>query len=322
MSTIEVFSKQNDRIGEGPLWSVAEQALYWIDIGRKRLHRRGLSDSLPQSWLLPDYPGCAAELVPARSLAIALAEGVYQLDLTSGATGLLRAGPSRKPGTRFNDGKVDSKGRLWIGTVQNNFGPTGEERPIDRCDGVLYRFDADGNVATLEDGIGISNTLAWSPDEKRFYFGDSLKGCIHAYDFDVDSGTICNKRTFFDQPGYGDPDGSAIDVDGCLWNARWGGSAVLKITPEGTIDRVIELPVPHPTSCIFGGRDLKTLFVTSATYGLTGTQLERSALSGSVLAIPGVGQGMPVRPMAYPPRDDIAIAAEGAWRNYQSPNGR
>lgn len=322
MSTIEVFSKQSDYIGEGPLWSVAEQALYWIDIGRKRLHRKRLSESRSRSWRLPDYPGCLAELVSPRSLAIAMAEGVYQMDLISGAAELLCAGPTRSPGIRFNDGKADSRGRLWVGTMQNNFGPAGEENPVDRRDGVLYRFDTDGHVAILEDGIGIPNTLAWSPNLKRFYFGDSLKGHIYVYDFNAYSGTICNKRTFFDGPGYGGPDGSAIDVDGCLWNARWDGSAVLKITPEGTIDRIIELPVPRPTSCSFGGCDLKTLFVTSATYGLTGAQLEHSPLSGSVFAIPGAGQGIAVPPMAYRQRGDVAIAAEGAWRDNQSPNRR
>ena len=318
MLTIEVFSRQNDHIGEGPLWSVAEQALYWIDIGHKRLHRKRLSDSLPQSWPLPDYPGCLAELVPARSVAIAMAEGVYQLDVISGAAELLCAGPARKPGTRFNDGKVDPRGRLWIGTMQNNFGHAGEENPVDRCDGVLCRFDADGHVAILEEEIGISNTLAWSPDLNRFYFGDSLAGRIYVYDFDADSGTICNKRTFFDGPGYGGPDGSAIDVDGCLWNARWDGSAVLKITPEGKIDRVIALSVPRPTSCCFGGPDLKTLFVTSATYGLTDAQLEHSPLSGSVFAILGAGQGISVPPMAHP----SATLASPRKAPNQSPNRR
>src|SRR5205814_290163 len=148
----------------------------------------------------------------------------------------------------------------------------------------------DGRVETLEQEIGIANTLAWSPDLSRFYFGDSLKGHLCVYDFDADSGTIHNKRTFYDTPGFGIPDGSAIDIDGCLWNARWDGGAVLKITPEGKLDQVIELPVPRPTSCSFGGPNLKTLYVTSATYGLTAAQLEHAPLSGSVLAIHGASQ--------------------------------
>src|SRR5690349_12348096 len=135
---IEVFSQGHDTIGEGPLWSVAEQALYWVDIGRKQLYWRGSSDSRPKSWRLPDYPGCLAELVPAKSIAVAMGEGVQRLDLKSGAIDLLCAAPARRQGTRFNDGKVDPRGRLWVGTMQNNFGPNGETVPVDRFDGGLY----------------------------------------------------------------------------------------------------------------------------------------------------------------------------------------
>jgi len=300
MIDIEVYSPGNASIGEGPLWSVAEQALYWIDIGRKCLYCRGLSDTQSSSWPLRDYPGCLAELAPG-SIAVAMGEGVQQLNLKSGAIDLLYATPARRLGTRFNDGKVDPRGRLWAGTMQNNFGPNGETVSLDRSDGALYRFDVDGGVDTIEEDIGISNTLAWSPDLSRFYFGDSLKERIYVYDFDAESGTVRNKRTFYDVQGFGIPDGSAIDADGCLWNARWGAGAVLRITPEGKLDQVIELPVPRPTSCSFGGPDLKTLYVTSATYGLTAAQLEQFPLSGSVFAIHGAGQGIPVPPMTRQP---------------------
>jgi sugar lactone lactonase YvrE len=294
MPVIELFSEGDDVIGEGPLWSVPEQALYWIDIARKQVHRSGPSDPRRQSWSLPDYPGCLAGLAPGESIAAAMGEGVHQLDLTSGGTDLICKAPPRRPGTRFNDGKVDPCGRLWVGTMQNNFGPHGESVPVDHFDGALYRIDADRRVDILETEIGIANTLAWSPDLSRFYFGDSLKGCLYLYDFDAASGTIHNKRTFYDTQGYGTPDGSAIDVDGCLWNARWDAGALLRITPQGKLDQVIQLPVPRPTSCIFGGPGLKTLYVTSATYGLTAAQLEQSPLSGSVFAIQGAGQGIPV----------------------------
>jgi len=117
------------------------------------------------------------------------------------------------------------------------------------------------------------------------------------YDFDEDSGDIRNKRMFYAAREYGIPDGSAIDVDGCLWNARWDGGAILRIRPDGQIDRVLSLPIPRPTSCAFGGPDLKTLFVTSAKNGLTPGQLAEFPLSGSVLAIHGVATGIPVPPM-------------------------
>jgi len=300
MIDIEVFSQGCAGIGEGPLWSVAERALYWIDIQRKQLFRRGLSDPRAGSWRLPDYPGCLAELTPGE-IAVAMGEGVQQLNLKSGVIELLWSVPPRRPGTRFNDGKVDPGGRFWVGTMQNNFGPKGETVSLDRFDGALYRFDVDGRVEVLEEKIGIPNTLAWSPDQSRLYFGDTLKEHLYVYDFDAEVGTIHNKRTFYDAQGFGIPDGSAMDVDGCLWNARWDGGAILKITPAGILDQVIQMPVPRPTSCIFGGPDLKTLFVTSATYGLTAAELEHAPLSGSVFAIHGVSQGHPVPPLVHKP---------------------
>ena len=258
MISIEVYSRGSDCIGEGPLWSIAEQVLYWIDIGRRRVYRKPLEDPQPRSWILPDYPGCLAELAPGK-IAVTMGEGVQALSLESGAIELLCAARNRRPGTRFNDGKVDPMGRLWVGTMQNNFAPDGTEVSIDRFDGALHRFDTDGNVDTVEIDVGIANTLAWSPDLTRFYFGDSLKGVLFVYDFDAGSGAVFNRRTFYDVPGLGIPDGSAMDVDGCLWNARWDGSVLFKITPEGKLDKVIQLPIPRPTSCAFGGEDLKTL---------------------------------------------------------------
>ena len=293
---IDVYARGNDVIGEGALWSADKNALFWIDIAGRRVYRRGPADTQVSSWSVPDYPGCLAE-VDRDHVAVAMGEGVHQLDLRSGAIAPICATPQRRSGTRFNDGKVDPRGRLWVGTMQNNFGPAGEEIAITRFDGALFRFDCDEGSQVLEEEIGIANTLAWSPDLKRFYFGDSLRGIIYVYDFDASSGGISNRRPFYIGTDLGIPDGSAIDVDGCLWNVRWDGGAIVKITPEGQIDRVIDLPIPRPTSCSFGGADLRTLFITSARNGLTAAQLARAPLSGSVFAIQGLGQGVRIPPM-------------------------
>jgi L-arabinonolactonase len=298
MTAIEVFSRQRDNTGEGPLWSATEQVLYWLDIGRKVLYRRSPSGTQPRSWALADHPGCLAELAPGM-LAIAMGQGLHELNLETGAINLMRPAPSRRSGTRFNDGKVDPKGRLWAGTMQNNFATNGESIAIEHRFGMLYRFETDGSVSIVEQDIACPNTLAWSPDQKRFYFGDSLQNQIWIYDYDAESGVTSNKRTFFEGPQLGLPDGSAIDVDGCLWNARWDGGVILRITPTGKLDRVFTLPVQRPTSCSFGGPDMSTLFITSACNGLTSTQLEQNPLSGSVLAIHGVGQGLPVPAMVH-----------------------
>lgn len=293
----EIYSPQLDLLGEGPLWSRADQALYWLDIARKVLYRLATSDTTTRSWALDDYPGCIAEALP-DTIAIAMGAGVHRLDLRSGASSLLCAAPCRPAGTRFNDGKLDPLGRFWAGTMQNNFGPNGDLVSVERTDGALYRFDLDGSARTVEEDMGIANTLAWSPDLKRFYFADSLRGQIYVYDFDADSGAVRNKRVLYEGSGYGVPDGSAIDVDGCLWNARWDAGVILRITPTGDVDREISLPVPRPTSCIFGGPGFNTLYVTSARVGLSAAQLKRFPQSGSVFAIAGIAQGMPVPPFA------------------------
>lgn len=303
MKCVEVFSEQTADTGEGPVWSAREEALYWVDIGERRLYRQLLADSRPRMWCLPDYPGCVAELVPG-SVAIAMGAGIHRIDLATGRAELLHSVPLLKPGVRFNDGKVDPEGRFWAGTMQNNFGSAGEALPVELFDGCLYRVDSRG-ATVVETDVGISNTLAWSPDAKCFYFGDSLRGWIWVYDFDRPSGEARNRRPFFQAPDCGVPDGSAMDVDGCLWNVRWDGSAILRITPDGRLDRLVELPVPRPTSCAFGGHGLRTLFVTSATNGLDAAARSKFPLSGSVLAIHALGQGLQV------PRFNIKVDREG-----------
>jgi len=293
MVNVEVYSRATDILGEGPMWATNGHTLYWLDIGAKKLFCQAPSDIHRQSRDLPDYPGCLGSL-ESGAIAIAMGDGIYHVDIHSGVAGRIYAAPARPAGVRFNDGKVDPIGRFWAGTMQNNFEPREESCSVEQVQGALYRFDLDGRVNTIEEQIGVANTLAWSPDLTLFYFADSSRGQIYVYDFESDSGAIRNRRVFFEGPQYGIPDGSAIDVDGCLWNARWDGSAILRITPEGQVDRAISLPVPRPTSCIFGGPHLETLFITSARDGLTPSQLAESPLSGSVLAMNGLTQGLAV----------------------------
>jgi len=154
-------------------------------------------------------------------------------------------------------------------------------------------------VSTIEENLGCGNTLAWSPDQRRFYFADSLENQIYVYDYDADSGEVRNRRPFFTIADCGVPDGSAMDQDGCLWNARCNAGVILRITPEGKVDRKIALPVPRPTSCAFGGPNLDTLFVTSARGLLDAASLIKAPLSGSVFTISGVGKGIAVPPLNW-----------------------
>jgi len=294
--SLEVFAQQEDLLGEGPMWSAGEQALYWIDIARKRLHRKTLLGERAQ-WNLPGRPGCVEQLA-AGGLALILDEGVHSFDPYTGAIRLISP-VSLAPGSRFNEGKADPRGRLWFGSMQDNFGPNDTAIPIERFLGSLFCLDDRGKITVMEQNIGISNTLAWAPDQTRFYFADSLLNRIFAYEYDADTGRIAHKRLFFEAPGLGVPDGSAIDIDGCLWNARWGAGRVLRITPDGRIDRQIEVPALQTSSCAFGGPNLDTLFITSARIGMTPEAFTESPLSGSVFAISGLAQGLPVEPVRW-----------------------
>jgi len=144
----------------------------------------------------------------------------------------------------------------------------------------LYRIDNDKNITIVEEGLGIPNTFVWSPDNTKFYFTDTLNGSILSYDFNLDNGELKNKQNFakFDR---GFPDGSTIDTDGCLWNCRWGGSCIVRFTPTGKIDQVIEMPVQNITNCVFGGKDMKTLFITTAS----NTGEGQNNLDGNLFAI-------------------------------------
>ena len=169
------------------------------------------------------------------------------------------------PLVRLNDGRADPRGSLWVGSMRNNVNPDGSSGEAGGKDGILHRLDPDAGLTVHRRDIGISNTLAWSPDRSRFYFGDSLANTIWVYDYDLATGTIANEAVFFAGFNRGLPDGSTMDADGYLWNCRYSGGCIVRVAPDGTIDRVIDMPATNITTCTFGGVDLKTLFVTTAS---------------------------------------------------------
>jgi len=186
---------------------------------------------------------------------------------------------------RYNDARIDPRGSLWVGTMRNNVGPRGENLEVDFTGGVLYRIDPEGTVSEWKKGLGIPNTIAWSPDRRTFYFGDSTANAIYSCVYDELTGVISGERALIAGFLQGSPDGSAIDAQGYLWNARYGGGCLIRVAPDGHVDRIVSVPTLNPTTCTFGGPGLRTLYITSA----------RSAdrLSGSVFAMEMAVGGLP-----------------------------
>ena len=262
-----------DWCGESPVWNTAQQALFWVDINRRLVHRFRPDTLEVRTWEFEEPVPAVALTVKENLLLVALASRlvIWEPETHSCTDAGFRL--DGWPRVRFNDGRVDPRGSFWVGTMRNNVLPDGGEGEAGGTDGVLYRFDPGGEVSEWERGIGISNTVAWSPDGSRFYFGDTLANEVWVYDFNAETGAIANRRPFLSGFERGLPDGSAVDAEGYLWNCRSGGSCMVRVAPDGVIDRVLEFPTPKPTSCTFGGKDLDTLFVTSISLGVSGDRL-------------------------------------------------
>lgn len=279
---VEVAARGADRLGECPLWDERERMLWWVDSRWPALKRFDPATGAVMMQVLPEVVGSIALRVQGGLLA-ATKSGLHLLDGSGGALEP-RANPeAHLPENRFNDGRCDRAGRFWAGTMCDaRRDPTGS----------LYRFDADFACTKLRNAIIIPNGLAFSPDNRTMYFADTNRHTIWAWDYDLASGAASNERVFADT-GEGRPDGSCVDADGGLWNAQYGGGCLVRYAPTGKVDRVVQVPVANPTCCAFGGDDLGTLYVTTATQRLSHEELAQQPLAGSLLALrPGV-KGLP-----------------------------
>jgi sugar lactone lactonase YvrE len=279
---VQVAARGADRLGECPLWDEREKVLWWVDSRWPAVKRLDPESGAVMMQVLPEVVGSIAFRATGGLIA-AMKSGIHFLDAASGALEA-RANPeAHLPENRFNDGRCDRQGRFWAGTMCDvRRDPTGS----------LYRFDADMACTKLRNAIIIPNSLAFSPDGRTMYFADTNRHTIWAYDYDPASGTAAKERVFADT-GSGRPDGSCVDAEGGLWNAEYGGWRLVRYTPAGKVDRVVEVPVANPTCCTFGGEDFGTLYVTTATQRLTPEDLAKQPLAGSLLALrPGV-KGLP-----------------------------
>jgi len=283
--TVHCVVDCHNTLGEAPLWDVRGQALWWADILGRRLHRLDPATGTVRHWEMPERIASFA-LREQGGFVVAFASGIALYDLDSGQCDWIARPEAHVPGNRFNEGKVDGMGRFWVGTM--------DECPQPRHTAALYRLDADLSLHKMLGDVGISNGFVFSRENDRFWFTDTLDGQISVFDYDHASGAIGNRRTFADTTGTGyAPDGATLDADGFLWAAMWDGWKVVRFAPDGRVEREIPLPVGKPTSCMFGGPDLRTLYVTSARWDLAGAALAAQPLAGGLFALDAGVAGLP-----------------------------
>jgi sugar lactone lactonase YvrE len=280
MGSLEVAVELRMELGEGAFWDAARGSLVWVDILGEAVHE--LAGGTHRSYDTGTHVGVAAPRA-SGGWVLAVRDGFAAFDPESGRLEMLREVAA--PGTRMNDGSVDRRGRFFAGSMLYSEEDGG---------GRLYRLDPDLEVSVVLDPVSVSNGIDWSPDETHVYYVDSNTRTIARFDYDLESGRWSNPRTFARLGAdEGFPDGLTVDAAGGVWLAVWDGSQVRRYLPDGSLDRVVEVPAPRVTSCGFGGSDLSTLYITTARVGLSADRLERHPLSGSVFAVEAGVTGRP-----------------------------
>jgi sugar lactone lactonase YvrE len=277
---LEVAVAAHARLGEGPTWDAAGDRLLWVDIVAAEVHAYDPATGTDRLLIRTDTHVGAAKPRATGGIVVNLRDGIgcYEpggsfrmfADLTA-------------DGVRGNDAAVAPDGALWAGTMRYDKAPGG---------GRLYRVDPGGDVTTMLDDVTISNGIGWSLDGRLMYYIDTPTGRIDV--FDVDGKDPRNRRVFADVDHPAPPDGLTVDADGCVWTALYGGGRVHRYTPDGRLDRVVEVPAPKTTACAFGGPGLRDLYITTARSDDPDNEppLDES-LDGALFVLPAAGQGLP-----------------------------
>jgi len=275
------------KVGEGPVWDVAEQALYYIDILEKKVFRWDPANGDHTAWDVPDMIGSMALRGSGQKpdgAILALVSGIHTLDFATGAVEPLALMHPANPELQLADGKVDRRGRFIFGT---------SHRAMKEPAGGLWSLDTDGTLRQLDGDIHLGNGPCFSPDDKVLYHADSIRHMIYAYDYDIETGTASNRREFFETSAYGPiPDGATVDEDGNIWVAICEGGVVLCLSPAGEVLREVKFPTNIPASCMFMGADLDQLFVPSIDPSFLGRPATDD--DGANFLIEGLGvRGLP-----------------------------
>lgn len=277
--------KGGDTLGECCIWDAETGVVWWVDILAPTLQSFEPNTRTHRVYPLPAKNcGCIA-LRRSGGLVVALDSGLHGFDPRSGRLEFLVDVEPDVPSNRYNDGRCDRRGRLWIGTMDTE---------IRKSSGSFYRIGPDLEVRRVLDGLTIPNSTAFSPDDRTLYFADTAQHTIWAFDFDIDEGMVTNRRVFADLRTEGrNPDGSCVDAEGFLWNCEYGGARITRYALDGRVDRVVGVPVTNPTCCCFGGKNLDTLYVTSAAEPFSMEERRARPLEGALLAIQVGVRGLP-----------------------------
>jgi sugar lactone lactonase YvrE len=300
--TWQTVTNTPDQLGESPFWHPTEGRLYWLDIPGRQLHRLHVASGAQQSWAMPSEPGCMAP-TESGGLVVALRSGIYRAREWGGALECIEAAPYDTAVMRFNDGKADTEGRFWTGTID-------ETRTAANAQ--LWSLDCRGTTAHLNakaGGATTGNGLAWSPDARTVYWADTPSHSIRAWDWSAEENTLTRPRVFASWPGKpagwqagmknksaygGRPDGAAVDAEGNYWVAMFEGGRILQLSPAGETLAEWPLPAQCPTMPCFGGDDLKTLYVTTARKNRPAAELGAFPDAGCVFAMRVETPGLPV----------------------------
>jgi sugar lactone lactonase YvrE len=282
-----VVHPRQSELGEGSLWDVVTQRLYWVDIVQGRVMIYDPVRDENTEYDVGQSVGTVV-LTEGERLLLGVREGIASFDLRTRVLDVIHRPEPDLPGNRLNDGKCDPAGRFVVGSIVERGSPG---------TAALYALDPELRLRRLLSGVTISNGLVWSADGRYMYYIDTPTGLVQRYDYDLATGTLAHPRTVTKfQEHEGAPDGMSIDADGALWVATWGGSGVWRVHPEsGERHLAVSVPARNVTSCAFGGRDLNELYITTARAGLDAEALDREPDSGSLFRVAVDARGVPDR---------------------------
>jgi sugar lactone lactonase YvrE len=289
LQSVRLLVDARNSLGESPLWCPRSQSLWWIDVQQPSLWQWDHATGATRSWPLPKPPANIS-LLEGGGLLVTYRKGFAVVREPDMHADPLRLGDFEFGDERFNDGKVDRLGRLWVGSF---------DRSLEGQTGRLYRVDSPRSIHAIDTGFGLSNGIGWSSDSSIMYFADTHAQCIYRYGFDLKAGEASHRDVFVEfDPGPGGPDGLTVDAEGGVWCALFERGCVNRYNADGTLDLSIDLPTSRPTSCTIGGPGMQTLFTTTARLGIDEEALKAQPGAGGVFCLDIGQRGLLAQPFA------------------------